>query len=276
MADFGGDGPPVVLVHGLGGSHVNWVSVAEALTGLGRVTALDLPGFGLTAPAGRPSTMDGARTVLGEYLRTRDAPSLVVGNSMGAIVALMQAAVDPHAFRGLVLVSPAVPFDPRALDRRVALLFCLYFLPGADTVVLRGRRRIQSPEEIARFTLDLCTARVGRIDPDVVRDHIELADRRSGLPGIDRGFVEAARSMLGTLLNRSSFDRLIATITSPTLLIHGRADRLVKVEWVERVASMRPDWCFESLDDVGHVPMLEVPRTTASIITDWASCVPAA
>ena len=50
------DGPPdttFVLVHGLGGSHLNWLQVGMGLSGLGRVLALDLPGFGRSPAAGR-------------------------------------------------------------------------------------------------------------------------------------------------------------------------------------------------------------------------------
>ena len=58
-ADYGGhpDGPSVVLVHGLGGSHLNWDLLAPRLTPYARVLALDLPGFGLSAPTGRASTV---------------------------------------------------------------------------------------------------------------------------------------------------------------------------------------------------------------------------
>src|SRR5262245_36769441 len=55
--DFGGSGPPMVLVHGLGGSAVNWLAVGPALAQRARVVALDLPGFGRTPPAGRSTRL---------------------------------------------------------------------------------------------------------------------------------------------------------------------------------------------------------------------------
>jgi pimeloyl-ACP methyl ester carboxylesterase len=45
-ADFGGQGPTIVLVHGLGGAHTNWLAVGAELAERGHVVALDLPGFG--------------------------------------------------------------------------------------------------------------------------------------------------------------------------------------------------------------------------------------
>ncbi|MGI9609095.1 MAG: alpha/beta fold hydrolase, partial [Acidimicrobiia bacterium] len=56
-ADYGGDGSPMVLVHGLGGSHLNWLHVAHRLAERHRVVAVDLAGFGLTPPAGRKATV---------------------------------------------------------------------------------------------------------------------------------------------------------------------------------------------------------------------------
>ena len=277
VADFGGDGPPVVLVHGLGGSHVNWISVAGRLTSHGHVTAPDLPGFGLSVPAGQSCSVEAAGEVLEAYLRSLGEPALVVANSMGAVAAIEAATSSPSTVRGMVLLSPAVPFDPRTgLDRQIAFLFSLYFLPRADRLIMEGRRRVQRQEDIARFTLDLCTARTSRIDPQVIQAHIDFAVRRSRLPGIDRGFVEAARSLLVLLARRAAYDRMVASVVAPTLVIHGRDDRLVKPEWVRRVADLRPDWSLVLLDDVGHVPMLEVPATTSAIIGEWVAHAAAA
>ena len=57
VADFGGDGPVMLLVHGLGGAHLNWMAVAPQLAAHHRVYALDLPGFGRSPLAGRRSTI---------------------------------------------------------------------------------------------------------------------------------------------------------------------------------------------------------------------------
>ncbi|MGA7269651.1 MAG: alpha/beta fold hydrolase, partial [Acidimicrobiia bacterium] len=96
IADFGGRGSPVVCVHGLGGSHVNWVACAEGLGALGHVTAIDLVGFGLTPTLGRSASVEANRALLGRYLTSLDAPALVVANSMGGALAMAQAAAQPE------------------------------------------------------------------------------------------------------------------------------------------------------------------------------------
>src|SRR6185369_5850332 len=68
-ADFGDDGPPIVCIHGLSGSHVNWLAVGPALARSGRVLAPDLAGFGLTPPSGRSSSVEANRALLDQFLR---------------------------------------------------------------------------------------------------------------------------------------------------------------------------------------------------------------
>src|SRR5438552_1214348 len=112
-ADFGGTGPTLVLVHGLGGSHVNWMAVAPALARDARVLAVDLAGFGRTPLGERSADVHANRILLDRFLEGVAAgPAVLVGNSMGGLVAMMEAALAPERVAGLVLVAPAQPrFD---------------------------------------------------------------------------------------------------------------------------------------------------------------------
>jgi len=93
-ADFGGTGPTLVLVHGLGGSYVNWLAVAPALARSGRVLALDLAGFGRTPLGERSAGVHANRVLLDRFLETvAPGPAILVGNSMGGLVAMMEAAL---------------------------------------------------------------------------------------------------------------------------------------------------------------------------------------
>src|SRR6266568_5713436 len=114
-------GPTFVLVHGLGGSHANWLALAPMLAQRGRVLALDLPGFGLSPLAGRKATMSSSRSIIARFIQDIAAtPVVLMGNSMGGAVSVSQAVADPDSVRGLVLIAPALPrnrmqsFDPTA------------------------------------------------------------------------------------------------------------------------------------------------------------------
>ena len=99
------DGPAettFVMVHGLGGAHINWVQVAPGLAGLGRVLALDLPGFGLVAARGAGLGADGPRAepCRGSSPSWAAGDAVLCGNSMGGGIAMLQAAVEPGSVRG--------------------------------------------------------------------------------------------------------------------------------------------------------------------------------
>src|SRR5438876_959824 len=119
VADFGGAGPTMVLVHGLGGSHANWLAVGPALAAHARVLAPDLPGFGRTPLAGRSAHVHAGVALVDSLLDTvADGPAILVGNSMGGLIAMMQAAACPEKVAGLVLVGPAQPRPRRGRWRR--------------------------------------------------------------------------------------------------------------------------------------------------------------
>src|SRR4051794_10649238 len=157
--DFGGnpDGPTFVLVHGLGGSHLNWDLLAPLLTPHGRVLALDLPGFGRSEPGGRRATVRANVAVLERFLaEVAGGPSVLVGNSMGGMISLFTTASAPGSVSGLVLVDPALPGGRRVLDPLVAAQFALYAIPFIGKRFLRRRRRRHSPLARVRDTLRLC------------------------------------------------------------------------------------------------------------------------
>lgn len=259
VAELGGEGDPVVCVHGLGGSYANWAAAAPGLGRLGAVSAIDLPGFGLTPPAGRRATVEANRGILDRYLRRLGRPVTLIGNSMGGAIALRQAARAPETVARLILVSPAAPWDSTVQPPNpfVGAMFSAYAFPGLAALVLWARRSLMTPQRVARWVLDLCAAHPERIPPEVFEMHVRLAEQRQHIPGIDRAFIRAARSIVRTTLHRTAYDREVAAVAAPTLVIHGDEDRLVPALAARRLGAIRPDWRIEILPDVGHIAMLE-------------------
>src|SRR6202162_1954988 len=110
-ADHGGLGQPMVLVHGLGGSQQNWMLVASKIAERGyRVSAVELAGFGATGLAGRESTLETNRRIVDRFIsHMAKGPVVLVGHSMGGLIAMMQAGANPSSISHLVLLDPAVP-----------------------------------------------------------------------------------------------------------------------------------------------------------------------
>lgn len=271
VADLGGEGPPIVCVHGLGGSYANWAGAAPYLREFGHVTALDLPGFGLTPPAGRSATLESNRRLLHRFLSTLGGPALLIGNSMGGAIALRQAALAPQTVGRLVLVSPAAPwrFHRVRRDPLILLLFIAYALPGLSSLTMLGRHRLPA-DKVAKMVLGILTAHPEQISSELVDMHVRLAEQRKHLPDIDRAFIRASRSVGLGAIRKSRYDRDVVAVSSPTLVIHGEKDRLVPPEAALRIGALRPDWQLRVLPDVGHVAMLEVPSEFGEIVESFA------
>lgn len=265
------DGPTFVLVHGLGGSHVNWFSVAPGLAERGRVLAVDLAGFGRTPPEGRRCTIGANRRLLHAFIGATNAgPAILVGNSMGGAISAIEAADEPESVAGLVLVDAAVP---RALngtpDARVAAAFATYLVPGVGERFMRTRAKALGVEGLVRETLKLCSVDASRIDPAVVEAQIALGHERSKFAWTNKAFLEAARSLLRRLARREKFLASLQKISCPTLIIQGDKDRLVPLAATRAVAESRPDWTLEVFEDIGHIPQLEAPERWLETVNRW-------
>ena len=270
--DYGGDpeGPTLVLVHGLGGSHLNWDLLAPLLTPHARVLALDLPGFGRSEPGERLASVQANVEVLERFLaEVAGGPSVLVGNSMGGMISIFTAARARRAVEGLVLLDPALPGGRRRLDPLVAGQFLLYFLPFVGERFLRLRRQRQSPVTRVRDMLALCGVDPDDVPPELIERSVTQLEEREDVDGMDRAFLVAARSLLKILLDPRGYRGAMASVTAPVLLVQGDRDRLVPVAAARDVARQHPHWRYRELAGVGHVPQLQVPDALAKEILHW-------
>jgi pimeloyl-ACP methyl ester carboxylesterase len=259
----------LVLVHGLGGSHLNWCLAARGLSERARVRALDLPGFGLSEPAGRSSAIRANVAVLERFVReVAGAPVVLVGNSMGGMISTLLAAKAPDAVSGVVLVNPALPspglpkFDPG-----VALQFALFALPGVGARMLARRRRKLGSRAVVAETMRLCGA--PRVPDELLDQSAAMIDARKDVSGMDRAFISATRSLLAVNADPRGYRAAMAAIDVPVLLLHGEQDRLVPVAAARDVANRNPKWRTEIWRDAGHVPQLQMPERFTALVLDW-------
>jgi pimeloyl-ACP methyl ester carboxylesterase len=271
--DFGGDdrGPRIVLVHGLGGSHLNWCLLAPKLATSARVLAVDLVGFGLTHPEGRSATVQTAAVMLDRFVReVARAPAILIGNSMGGMASILEAAANPDAVARLVLIDPALPLAAGARpDRLVSAAFVLYAIPGIGERYLARRRASVPADQLVREVLELCCADPARVPAELVAASVVLAEERAAVAGVDAAFLSAARSLLRLSARRGRYWAAMRAISAPVLLIHGEKDRLVPVRSAREAAARNPGWRLEVLPGTGHVPQLEAPDAVAGLVLDW-------
>jgi pimeloyl-ACP methyl ester carboxylesterase len=268
--DFGGSGPPLVLVHGLGGAALNWMAAGHGLAQGHRVLALDLRGFGETPLGNGLSTIEANQRLLDRFIReVAGSPAVVVGNSMGGLLTTLQAARQPETVRAAVLVDPALPWRTRQrIDLPILTFFGAMLVPGLAEWQLKWRRRRLGPDRIAAETLAMCTVDPYRVPEQAREAHLELARRRADRPDGERALAQAARSLLRMLARPGSFSATYGAVRAPVLIIHGDRDRLVPVQSSLAIGH-RYGWAVEVLPDVGHIPMLEVPGPFVRVTLSW-------
>src|SRR5207249_11733163 len=129
-----GSGPSVVLLHGFGGAASNWTLVAPVLAGHCRVLVPDLPGHG--GSSGLPGPAETLDPYADRVASILDEPAVLVGHSLGAVVALRVASRHPDLVGGLVLTGPAgIGSGTRRTQRALTLVALIQ--PGKRISPLR-------------------------------------------------------------------------------------------------------------------------------------------
>lgn len=271
QVDFGGSGPSLVLIHGLGGSTTNWNAVAPAIAKHGRVRAIDLPGFGLTPPRKDFRIQTHRDSVVG-YLETLEGGShTLIGNSTGGLLAELVAAARPELVDRLVLVAPATPPlfpDPR-LDWSTVIRLAVQATPFLGELYGRYFLHSNTPEELVRKSLEMITHKPGRVPMALIEDSREMATIRKELPWAEYATARTATSIALLYARRSSYVQIIRSIEARTLVIQGSSDRIVSPTAVGWLCSLRPDWAHVELDDTGHTPQMDAPLRFMEVLGDW-------
>ncbi|MEX0795107.1 MAG: alpha/beta hydrolase [Acidimicrobiia bacterium] len=268
--DHGGSGDTLVLVHGLGGSLINWDAVGPRFARHRRVVAPDLPGFGLSPPRDdyRLRTHVAA---LADFIEEFGAPVALMGNSMGGLICELLAAERPDLVDRLILVSPATPPrlpDPR-LDWPTVTRLAIEAIPGVGSAFGRLVMWKYDPEEVVHLGLEAITHDPSRIPPEIVASFVELARERFTYPWTVTAMNQTAYSIAMLYRRPRDFVRAIRRIQAPTLVVHGVEDRIVSPTAVEWLASLRADWTLVQMEDTGHTPQLDAPVRFAGIVEDW-------
>lgn len=245
----------VLFVHGLGSSADRWLDIPEALSMAGLHTiAMDLPGFGLSE---KPLDMD---YTIGQLVRlvadfipqagmAKDKESstnktTVVGHSLGGYVAAQLAVEYPKVVDGLVLIDSSG------------------MLEGPTTLLQQYHDAAMSPTKES----------VRAVFQQLVADPIRIADAlvdgfiyRINQPGAKRAFKSAFDN---SVYNKIGAGRLkqIAVSNIPTLIIWGRHDNLIPLEYSKIFQDAIDGSKVEIVEDAGHAPFAEKPAIVCQLL----------
>lgn len=250
-----GQGPNLLLLHGLGASSFSWRDNLGALSRHFRVIAPDIP------PHGRsPAPLDGdyrlealTQGVLDFMDRRGFGQTVVAGNSLGGGLALLLAREDPDRIKALILLAPAAGLErmpwifyplrlPGVWGRMAAALLGPWFIPGAVWYMYRRRERI-TPEVVAGYA----------------RPYREL-NRRLALGRL-------CQSLEIWPLER--VEAMLQEIHQPTAIIWGEKDRILPPAQGFWLKARLPRARWHLLTGVGHAPQEEAPDEVNKIIIDF-------
>ena len=253
----GGDGQPLLLVHGLGGSGDNWVEVLPELVERHRVLLVDLPGHAGSVPLPRGATMADFAAAVAQVLEAEGVERAVVaGHSLGGLVALRLAHDRPELVCGLLLVAPAgIATSSRLVETLVV----------AAATVRPGRA-------VARFRhrwADRVWYRRALFRPWFVSDAVPLSARAThGL------LADQARhsntSVAGRAMVAGDPRRELAAVSCPVVVLWGARDRQLPLddafEYARRLRAM-----LRLVGDCGHLVIVERPHAVLDALYDLAS-----
>jgi len=265
--------PPLVLLHGFAAGSGHWRGNAHAIAAAGwRVYGLDLVGFGASSqPALWLDNRLWARQVQGFLEEVVQGPAVVVGHSLGGLVALSAAVFFPTWVRAVVasplpdptLVMARASRPPRRrpwrrrLKRWLVILLCR-LLPLELLVPLLAH----SPLLDLGIQSAYATAVIG--DQELHRVIAKPARR----PGAVRS-LRAMSIAMALRPHGATAPALLQRLRCPLLMIWGRRDQLVPVQVADQVLRVRPDVPLVVLDHSGHCPHDEVPEAFNGALLAW-------
>jgi pimeloyl-ACP methyl ester carboxylesterase len=263
-----GEGPLVVLVHGITSTSASWERVFPQLCGRYTVLAPDLLGHGESAkPRGDYSLgahASGVRDLAGALGFDRGT---IVGHSLGGGVAMQFAYQFPENTQRLVLVSSG------GLGREVHMLLRAATLPGSELVLplLSSDRLVGLGQGFSR-ALGSVGLRAGTDLEEIARGIASLAD-----PGSRAAFLHTLRAAVDVGGQRvSATDRLYLAEKMPTMIVWGERDSIIPVRHGAAAHAAMPGSRFEVLDGAGHFPHLDEPLRFVEVLEDFLDSSPPA
>jgi pimeloyl-ACP methyl ester carboxylesterase len=259
---FEGDGPLIVLVHGLAGSRATWDRVFPALTERFAVLALDLPGHGSSAkPDDGDYSLGSFASVVRDLMMMLGVDrGTIVGQSLGGGVAMQFAYQFPSRCERLVLVGSG------GLGREVSPVLRLLAVPGGEFLY---------PVIFASVLRDAGRSVLGGLRkiglrPSVYADQIWQSYESLAEPEARTAFARTLRSVVDATGQRvSAQDRLPLAKDIPTLIVWGADDAIIPSSHAADAAATLPNSRVEIFERVGHFPHCEDPDRFVRVLTDF-------
>lgn len=255
----GQKGPEILLLHGFGSSTFTWRKNLDALGQLGRVTAIDIKGFGLSE---KPKDGQyGEAAYVKQVLAVMDAlgikKPLIIGNSMGGAVAARLALENPGRCSGLILVDAARPYT--RLD---------FAASGVDTTKFKGRSSVLATALVRTM---ISRDRIKGFLDSVYEGHEPVTDAMIDayyVPTTIEGAPEALLSMMNPPPDPAKPIPL-SNLICPVTVLWGKQDNVIPVRAGELLAHDIPGSELVIWDGAGHLPHEDKPAEFHALVQQF-------
>ncbi len=226
--------PPVILIHGAGGTHLSWPAEIRRLPGQ-RMLAIDLPGHGKSPGMGKHSIPEYSRCLLDFMNELGFYKAIFVGHSMGGGISLDIALNHPDYMIGMGLIAS------NARLRVAQAILDGLALPATVPLTIQA---------IVDWSYG----------PQADGALIKLAARQLGetRPAVLSGDLQAC--------NNFDVIQRLPEVNRPTLIVCGTEDKMTPIRYSEAMAAKIPNAALQTIDSAGHMVMLEQPRRVAGIL----------
>jgi abhydrolase domain-containing protein 6 len=237
-----GEGPALVIIHGVGGHKEDWAGVANVLEETHRVFSIDMLGFGESSKSGDDLSMSVQASAIKALLDEHEIDSVsLVGNSVGGWVAATFAATYPDDVEKLVLIDvagfkamfegePPVNFDPGNAEEMQALI---------------------------NITINSSVAQTPGLAERAFESYVSSGEKA------------IAQTWGKSLFTSARLEELLPKITAPTLVLWGEDDKLFPSVLAEAFANLIPHASFELIPDAGHFPQIDSAEETIDAIDEF-------
>ncbi|MGI6741848.1 MAG: alpha/beta fold hydrolase [Brevefilum sp.] len=255
---------PVVMIHGLGDEADTWRHVFAPIAKHFRAIAIDLPGFGRSDKPDRDYTPEFMKkAIIGLSDRLHLSEMILMGSSMGGILAQSLALEHAQRIKGLILVGGTLlQVDP--MGDKGLMLMKLPFL--GEWLYTRLRKNPDAAFESLRsvyFNLDQL--------PEPDRDFLfQRVNQRVWDNGQRRAYFSSLRHLFSWVkLSQVNLPDLLAHLTTPTLVVRGEFDALMSAKNAEGLINGQPNATLATIKTAGHLPHQEQSSDFVKIVLKW-------